>query len=110
MKVLIKLFGYLFGIGAVLGLLVAAGVWIYLQDMSQDLPDYTALKNYEPPVMTRVHAADGQLMAEYAKERRLFLPIQAIPEMLKQAYLSAEDKNFYSHLGIDPEEIGRAHV
>ncbi|WP_417768811.1 penicillin-binding protein 1A [Stappia sp.] len=108
MKVLIKLFGYLFGIGAVLGLLVAAGVWIYLQDMSQDLPDYTALKNYEPPVMTRVHAADGQLMAEYAKERRLFLPIQAIPEMLKQAYLSAEDKNFYSHLGIDPEGIARA--
>ncbi|MBC2859824.1 penicillin-binding protein 1A [Stappia sp. 28M-7] len=110
MKFLIKLFGYLFGIGAVLGLLVAAGVWLFLQDMSEDLPDYTALKNYEPPVMTRVHAADGQLMAEYAKERRLFLPIQAIPDLLKQAYISAEDKNFYSHLGIDPEGIARAAV
>ncbi|WP_208996665.1 penicillin-binding protein 1A [Stappia sp. 28M-7] len=107
---MIKLFGYLFGIGAVLGLLVAAGVWLFLQDMSEDLPDYTALKNYEPPVMTRVHAADGQLMAEYAKERRLFLPIQAIPDLLKQAYISAEDKNFYSHLGIDPEGIARAAV
>ncbi|WP_349361025.1 penicillin-binding protein 1A [Stappia sp.] len=108
MKVLIKLFGYLFGIGAVMGLLVAAGVWVYLQEMSDDLPDYTTLKNYEPPVMTRVHAADGQLMAEYARQRRLFLPIQAVPELLKQAYLSAEDKNFYSHLGVDPEGIARA--
>lgn len=110
MKFLIKLFGYLFGIGAVLGLLVAAGIWLFLQDLSEDLPDYTALKNYEPPVMTRVHAADGQLMAEYAKERRLFLPIQAVPDLLKQAYISAEDKNFYSHLGIDPEGIARAAV
>jgi penicillin-binding protein 1A len=108
MKVLIKLFGYLFGIGAVLGVIVAAGVWIYLQEEASDLPDYTTLKNYEPPVMTRVHAGDGQLMAEYAKERRLFLPIQAIPEMLKQAYISAEDKNFYTHIGVDPEGIARA--
>ncbi len=108
MKVLIKLFGYLFGIGAVLGVLVAAGVWIYLQEEVNDLPDYTTLKNYEPPVMTRVHAGDGQLMAEYAKERRLFLPIQAIPDMLKQAYISAEDKNFYTHIGVDPEGIARA--
>jgi penicillin-binding protein 1A len=108
MKVLIKLFGYLFGIGAVFAFLVAGGVWIYLQEMTDDLPDYTTLKNYEPPVMTRVHAADGQLMAEYAKERRLFLPIQAVPEMLKQAYMSAEDKNFYTHLGVDPEGIARA--
>ena len=110
MKVLVKLFGYLFGIGAVLGLMVAAGVWVYLQDMSEGLPDYTTLANYEPPVMTRVHAADGQLMAEYAKERRLFLPIQAVPDLLKHAYLSAEDKNFYRHIGIDPEGIARAVV
>jgi len=110
MKFLIKLFGYFFGIGAALGLLVAAGVWMYLDHLSQDLPDYTALKNYEPPVMTRVHAADGSLMAEYATERRMFLPIQAMPEQLKHAYLSAEDKNFYTHIGVDPEGIARAVV
>jgi penicillin-binding protein 1A len=110
MKVLIKLFGYLFGIGTVLGLIVAAGAWIYLQEEASDLPDYTTLKNYEPPVMTRVHAGDGQLMAEYAKERRLFLPIQAVPDLVKEAYISAEDKNFYTHFGIDPEGIARALV
>ncbi|GGB44222.1 penicillin-binding protein [Roseibium aquae] len=110
MKFLVKLFGYFFGIGAALGLLVAAGVWMYLDHLSQDLPDYTALKNYEPPVMTRVHAADGSLMAEYARERRMFLPIQAMPDQLKHAYLSAEDKNFYHHIGVDPEGIARAVV
>lgn len=110
MTFLVKMFGYLFGIGAALGLLVAAGVWMYLDYVSQDLPDYTALKNYEPPVMTRVHAADGSLMAEYARERRMFLPIQAIPDRLKHAYMSAEDKNFYRHLGVDPEGIARAVV
>ncbi|MTI46018.1 penicillin-binding protein 1A [Roseibium hamelinense] len=110
MKFLVKFFGYLFGIGAALGLLVAAGVWMYLDHVSEDLPDYTALKNYEPPVMTRVHAADGKLMAEYATQRRMFLPIQAIPDSLKEAYISAEDKNFFSHIGIDPEGIARAVV
>ncbi|WP_299482163.1 penicillin-binding protein 1A [uncultured Roseibium sp.] len=107
---MVKFFGYLFGIGAALALLVAAGVWMYLQHLDEDLPDYTALKNYEPPVMTRVHAADGALMAEYATERRMFLPIQAIPDKVKQAFISAEDKNFYSHIGVDPEGIARAAV
>ncbi|MET1410751.1 penicillin-binding protein 1A [Roseibium sp. HPY-6] len=107
---MVKFFGYLFGIGAAFALLVAAGVWMYLQHLDEDLPDYTALKNYEPPVMTRVHAADGSLMAEYATERRMFLPIQAIPDRVKQAFISAEDKNFYSHIGVDPEGIARAAV
>ncbi|WP_306143914.1 penicillin-binding protein 1A [Roseibium sp. MMSF_3412] len=107
---MVKFFGYLFGIGAALALLIAAGVWMYLQHLDEDLPDYTALKNYEPPVMTRVHAADGSLMAEYATERRMFLPIQAMPDRVKQAFISAEDKNFYSHIGVDPEGIARAAV
>jgi len=110
MKFLVKFFGYLFGIGAALALLIAAGVWMYLQHLDEDLPDYTALKNYEPPVMTRVHAADGSLMAEYATERRMFLPIQAMPDRVKQAFIAAEDKNFYSHIGVDPEGIARAAV
>ncbi len=110
MKFLVKLFGYLFGIGTVIGLLIAAGVWIYLQHLNDGLPDYTALKNYEPPVMTRVHASDGSLMAEYAIQRRMFLPIQAIPDRLQHAFVAAEDKNFYTHIGVDPEGIARAAV
>ncbi len=110
MKFLVKFFGYLFGIGAAFALLIAAGVWMYLQHLNDGLPDYSALKNYEPPVMTRVHAADGSLMAEYATQRRMFLPIQAMPDRLKQSFISAEDKNFYTHLGVDPEGIARAAV
>ena len=68
---------------------------------SKDLPDYSQLQNYEPPVMTRVHAADGSLLAEYANERRLYLPIQAMPKLVTNAFIAAEDKNFYQHPGVD---------
>ncbi|RIY03731.1 penicillin-binding protein 1A [Aureimonas flava] len=105
---MIRLLGYLFGIGTVFALILAGGVAWYVASMSQDLPDYQVLEKYEPPVTTRLHAADGSLMAEYAKERRLYLPIQAIPQRLKDAFLSAEDKNFYNHPGVDLEGIGRA--
>ncbi|WAJ31041.1 penicillin-binding protein 1A [Antarcticirhabdus aurantiaca] len=105
---MIRLIGYFFGIGAVFFLLVAGGVAWYLDKVASDLPDYQVLANYEPPVTTRVHASDGSLMAEYARQRRLYLPIQAIPERVKEAFLSAEDKNFYSHPGIDVEGVGRA--
>ena len=91
-----------------LGLAVAAGV--LLQTFNADLPDYDKLAQYEPPVMTRIHAADGQLMAEYARERRLYLPIQAVPDLVKAAFLSAEDKNFYEHDGLDIPGILRAVV
>ena len=76
---ILRLIGYLFGIGAVLFLAVAAGVAYYVSGLTHDLPNYDVLAQYEPPVMTRVHAADGQLVAEYARERRLYLPIPAIP-------------------------------
>ena len=105
---MIRLLGYFFGIGAVAFLIVAGGLAWYVEKTSAELPDYQVLANYEPPVMTRVHAADGSLMAEYAKQRRLFLPIQAIPDLVKNAFLSAEDKNFYNHPGVDIEGIARA--
>ncbi|MEM6383723.1 MAG: penicillin-binding protein 1A [Pseudomonadota bacterium] len=105
-----RLIGYLFGIGAV-GALIVAGVVAYgIHYYSQDLPDYTVLSDYAPPVMTRVHASDGELIAEYARERRLFLPIQSVPDVLKAAFLSAEDKNFYNHGGLDFTGIARAVV
>ncbi len=103
-----RFFGFLFATGAILFVLGAAVVGIVIWHYEKDLPDYTTLRDYEPPVMSRVHAADGTLLAEYARERRLFLPAAAIPPLVKQAFLSAEDKNFYSHFGIDPEGLVRA--
>lgn len=103
-----RFFGFLFATGAILFVIAAAAVGLVVWHYEKDLPDYTTLRDYEPPVMSRVHAADGTLLAEYARERRLFLPAAAIPPLVKQAFLSAEDKNFYSHSGIDPEGILRA--
>ncbi|WP_139413200.1 penicillin-binding protein 1A [Bartonella mastomydis] len=74
------------------------------------LPDYEVLSLYEPPVMTRVHASDGRLMAEFATKHRLYLPIQSIPKLVKDAFISAEDKNFYHHFGLDPEGLSRALI
>ncbi len=107
---ILRIIGYLFGIGAVFFLVIATGLAWYVSNLARDLPDYDKLAQYEPPVMTRVHAADGQLVAEYAHERRLYLPIQAIPDRLKAAFISAEDKNFYQHSGLDYYGIARALI
>uniref|UniRef100_UPI0018EDC8B8 penicillin-binding protein 1A n=1 Tax=Bosea sp. ASV33 TaxID=2795106 RepID=UPI0018EDC8B8 len=110
MRFILRIFGWLFAAGAiafVIGAAIAGGlIWHY----SRDLPDYAQLRNYEPPVMTRVHAGDGSLIAEYARERRLYLPIQAVPKLVVDAYISAEDKNFYKHVGVDPEGLVRAAI
>jgi penicillin-binding protein 1A len=105
---MIRLIGYLFGLASVLALGVAVVVAVYLNGVTKDLPDYAVLSSYAPPVTTRIHAGNGALMAEYARERRLFLPIQAIPDRVKAAFLSAEDKNFYNHPGVDIYGLGRA--
>lgn len=107
---MIRLIGYFFGVGVALALGAAAVVAIYISNVASDLPDYEVLANYEPPVTTRVHASDGALMAEFARERRLYLPIQAIPDRVKAAFLSAEDKNFYTHPGIDAVGLVRAVI
>ncbi|MHA1189116.1 MAG: penicillin-binding protein 1A [Alphaproteobacteria bacterium] len=107
---ILRIIGYLFGVGVFIGLCVAIGIAYYLQKMNADLPDYDVLAKYEPPVMTRIHAVDGNLVAEYARERRLYLPIQAIPNLIKAAFLSAEDKGFYEHGGISVQGIARAVV
>jgi penicillin-binding protein 1A len=85
------------------------GLFVFYK-FGQDLPDYRQLANYEPPVMTRVHAGDGRLLAEYAVEKRVFVPINAMPKKVIQAFLAAEDKNFYSHAGIDPIGVARAVI
>jgi penicillin-binding protein 1A len=97
---MLRFFGLLFAAGTILfvvGVAAAAGLlWHY----SKSLPDYSQLQDYEPAVMTRVHAADGSLLAEYARERRLYIPIQAIPKLVTSAFVAAEDKNFYEHGGM----------
>ncbi len=108
MRFLVRFLGFLFAAGTVVflvGVAATAGmIWHY----SKDLPDYSQLQDYEPAVMTRVHASDGALLAEYSKERRLYLPIQAVPKMVINAFLAAEDKNFYEHGGIDFSGMARA--
>ena len=108
MRLLLRFSGYVFAAGTVLFLVGAAAVAGLLWHFSQDLPDYSQLQAYEPPVMTRIHAADGELLGEYARERRLYLPIQAIPKLVTNAFLAAEDKNFYEHGGIDFTGMARA--
>ena len=108
MRFFLRFLGFLFAGGTVLFIAGVAGSAGLLWHYSKDLPDYSQLQDYEPPVMTRVHAADGSLLAEYAKERRLYLPIQAIPKLVTNAFVAAEDKNFYQHPGVDIQGILRA--
>ncbi len=109
MKLLLRFLGFLFAGGTILflvGIGAAAGLmWHY----SKDLPDYSQLQDYEPPVMTRVHASDGVAGRRIcASERRLYIPIQAVPKLVINAFLAAEDKNFYEHGGLDFGGIVRA--
>jgi penicillin-binding protein 1A len=110
MKFILRFLGFLFAAGTILFVVGVAGVSALLWHFSKDLPDYSQLQDYEPPVMTRVHAGDGSLVAEYARERRLYVPIQAVPKLVINAYLAAEDKNFYEHGGLDFMGIARAGV
>ena len=89
-------------------MLVGAGVLWVFWTYGKGLPDYQQLANYQPPVVTRVHAGNGALLAEYASEKRLFVPVEAIPPRLIQAFISAEDKAFYNHFGVDFRALARA--
>src|SRR5882724_13645716 len=100
MRWLVRFVGFLFTVGTVVFLVGVAAVAGLIWHYSKDLPDYSQLRDYEPPVMTRVHASDGSLVAEYARERRLYLPIQVIPKLVTNAFIAAEDKNFYDHGGL----------
>ncbi|MBM09538.1 MAG: penicillin-binding protein [Magnetovibrio sp.] len=103
-RVLLTSVGILLIFGA---LVVGGGISIFYK-FGQALPDYRQLANYTPPVMTRIHAGDGRLLAEYAIEKRVFVPIGAMPKKLIQAFLAAEDQNFYRHVGIDIKGVLRA--
>jgi penicillin-binding protein 1A len=103
-------------VGLFTGLFVLAGVggmvalFVAYQHYAADLPNVDGLRHYQPRVMSRIYAGDSQLMAELATERRLFIPFSAIPDLVKQAFVSAEDQNFWVHRGVDPFAMARAAV
>ena len=104
------LFGGVLVVLLLLAVGAAGGIGYAFWHYGRSLPDYKQLADYRPPVMTRVHAADGSLVTEYAKEHRLFVPVTVIPKRVENAFLSAEDKRFYEHGGIDPQGIARAFL
>ena len=106
----LRILASIFGLVVIAVILGGAGVLYTFYHFGRDLPDYTQLADYDPPTVTRVHAGDGRLLAEYATEKRVYVPIQAIPLRVVNAFLAAEDKNFYHHAGIDPISIARAVV
>ena len=93
-----------------MSLAIVGGIFlvIVMYHFSRDLPDYKQLAKYDPPNVTRLYAADGKLLAEYATQKRIFVPLTAIPKRVINAFLAAEDKNFYEHPGVDIYGLLRA--
>lgn len=107
-RVILKFFGFLFSwlaIGSVAALAALSAVFVIY---GRDLPDYAQLANYEPPTLSRIYSGQGELIDEFARERRVFTPVYEIPDLVKEAFISAEDKNFYQHKGFDPRGIAAA--
>ena len=107
---LLRFLGFMFAAAMIVFVAAAGAAAFVLWKASKDLPDYEVLAKYEPPVMTRIHANDGNLIAEFARERRIYVPFNAIPDRVTEAFISAEDKNFYQHGGLDIQGILRAAV
>lgn len=108
LRFILSFFGGIFttitmAIGMV-ALTVGAVFWMY----GRDLPSHESLAQYSPPTISRIYSGQGQIIDEFAKERRLFAPAETIPDLIKQAFISAEDKNFYTHDGYDLRGIGAA--
>ena len=107
---LINIIGSVFTIitlGAIgFAITIGAVFWIY----GRDLPSHESLSQYKPPTISRIYSVEGQIIDEFAKERRLFTPAGEIPNSVKNAFISAEDKNFYSHPGYDVRGIISAIV
>ena len=88
------------------GLSVFAVLWTY----SNKIPDYKFLKSYKPPVSSKVYSGNGELVADFSKEKRIFVPYNSIPQNVINSFLSSEDKNFFSHPGVDAKGVLRAMV
>ena len=88
------------------GILIIVILWTY----SNDLPDYKFLNNYKPPVSSKVYSGNGEVVSDFSKEKRIFVPFNTIPKNVINAFLSAEDKNFFSHPGVDAKGVVRAVI
>ena len=93
-----------------IGLLFAIGLLAVLWAFSNNLPDYKFLKNYKPSVSSKVYSGDGELVSDFSTEKRIFVPYKAIPKIVINSFLSAEDKNFFSHPGVDAKGVVRATI
>ena len=89
-----------------ISVLIFSVLWAY----SNSIPDYKFLKNYKPPVSSKVYSGDGELVADFSKEKRIFVPYSSIPKNVINSFLSAEDKNFFSHPGVDAKGVLRAVI
>ena len=105
-KILKNIFLLLSSIGLIVAILILAVLWVF----SNNLPDYKFLKSYKPSVSSKVYSGDGQLVSDFSTEKRIFVPYKAIPKKVINSFLSAEDKNFFSHPGVDAQGVLRAVV
>ncbi|WP_170580855.1 penicillin-binding protein 1A [Ruegeria arenilitoris] len=109
-RFILSIFGAVFSLVTLgifmVALVIGAVFWMY----GRDLPSHESLAQYKPPTISRIYSGKGQLIDEFAQERRLFTPSEEIPDLVKHAFISAEDKNFYSHQGYDPRGIIAAGI
>ena len=91
-------------------LLITLLIFLVLWTFSNSIPDYRFLKNYMPPVSSKMYSGNGELVADFSKEKRIFVPYEAIPKSVVNSFLSAEDKNFFSHPGVDAKGVLRAII
>jgi len=105
-KIIKKLSIVLIGFFLLISLLILSILWSF----SNNLPDYKFLKNYKPPVSSKVYSGNGDLVADFSQEKRIFVPYNSIPPNVINSFLSAEDKNFFSHPGVDAKGVLRAII
>jgi penicillin-binding protein 1A len=98
----------LFSNAVLAGLFGLVAIGAVVRIYGADLPDHDELVNYQPPMLSRVYSGEGRVIAEFAREPRVFAPIEEIPPLVKNAFISAEDKNYYDHPGVDAIGIFKA--
>lgn len=110
LRFILSFFGGIFTVvtmgAAAIALSIGAVFWVY----GRDLPSHESLAQYKPPTISRIYSGEGRMIDEFAQERRLFTPAEEIPDLIKQAFISAEDKNFYDHAGYDARGIIAAGI
>ncbi|NNK68220.1 MAG: penicillin-binding protein, partial [Rhodobacteraceae bacterium] len=110
LRFIVSIFGGIFSVMTNGAIMAALGVGAVFYMYGRDLPNHEQLAQYVPPTISRIYSAEGRIIDEFSQERRLFTPIEDVPELVKGAFISAEDKNFYEHAGFDARGIVAAAV